>query len=148
VPANDSTPGKILRLDPRDNVLVALADLHKGETIRFSGTDFLLLSDVPAKHKFATQDLSPGEDVIMYGVLVGHATRNLQRGELLSTRNIRHAASTFHKKEGVARWTPPDVSPWQDKTFLGYRRADGQVGTRNHWLVLPLVFCKTGICMS
>ena len=140
--ANDSSRGKILRLDARDNVLVALTDLHKGETIRFFGNDYLLLSGVPAKHKFSTQDLSPGEDVIMYGVLVGKATQDLQRGELLSTRNIRHAASTFHKKEGVARWTPPDVSLWQGKTFLGYRRADGQVGTRNYWLVLPLVFCE------
>ncbi len=140
--ANGSIQGKILRLDGRDNVLVALTDLHKGETIRFSGNDYLLLSDVPAKHKFVTQDLSAGQDVIMYGVLVGKVTQNLQRGELLSTRNIRHAASAFHKKEGVARWTPPDVSSWRAKTFLGYRRADGQVGTRNYWLVLPLVFCE------
>jgi len=61
---------------------------------------------------------------------------------LLSTRNIRHAAATFHKKEGTSRWTPPDASPWWTKTFLGYRRANGQVGTRNYWLVLPLVFCE------
>jgi altronate hydrolase len=142
VSANGSIQGKILRLDGRDNVLVALTDLHKGETIRFSGNDYLLLSDVPAKHKFVRQDLSAGQDVIMYGVLVGKVTQNLQRGELLSTRNIRHAASAFHKKEGVARWTPPDVSSWRAKTFLGYRRADGQVGTRNYWLVLPLVFCE------
>jgi len=142
VPANDSSPARLLRLDPRDNVLVALADLPKGEIIHFSGNDYLLLSDVPAKHKFVAQDLAAGEDVIMYGVLVGKATQNLQRGELLSTRNICHASAAFHKKEGTARWTPPDVSSWRTKTFLGYRRADGQVGTRNYWLVLPLVFCE------
>ncbi|MFI5096021.1 MAG: UxaA family hydrolase, partial [Candidatus Acidiferrales bacterium] len=142
MPAHDSTQGKILRLDARDNVLVALTDLRKGEIIRFSGHDYILLSDVPGKHKFVTQDLAAGEDVIMYGVLVGKTTQNLQRGELLSTRNIRHAAAAFHKKEAVARWTPPDVSPWRTKSFLGYRRADGQVGTRNYWLVLPLVFCE------
>ncbi len=142
MPAHDSIQQKILRLDPRDNVLVALADLPKGEIIRFSGNDYLLLSGVPAKHKFLTQDLAAGDDVIMYGVLVGKVTQNLQRGELLTTRNIRHAAASFHKKEGTPRWTPPDVSPWRSKTFLGYRRADGQVGTRNYWLVLPLVFCE------
>ena len=140
--ANHSTQGRILRLDPRDNVLVALTDLRKGEIIRFSGNDYVLLSDVPAKQKFLTQDLSAGQDIIMYGVLVGKVTLNLQRGELLSTRNIRHAAATFHKKEGTSRWTPPDASPWWTKTFLGYRRANGQVGTRNYWLVLPLVFCE------
>src|SRR5271157_1718571 len=123
VPANDSTQVKILRLDARDNVLVALTDLRKGETLRFSGNDYLLLSDVPAKQKFVTQDLAAGADVIMYGVLVGKVTQNLQRGELLSTRNIRHAAASFHKKEGTPRWTPPHVSPWRTKTFLGYRRA-------------------------
>jgi altronate hydrolase len=142
VPTNGSTKGKILKLDARDNVLVALADLRKGEILRFSGNDYLLLSDVPAKHKFVTQDLAAGEDVIMYGVLVGKVTQNLQRGALLSTRNIRHAASAFHKKEATPRWTPPDVSPWRTKTFLGHRRADGQIGTRNYWLVLPLVFCE------
>jgi len=142
VPAHDSIQGKILRLDARDNVLVALADLSKSEVIRFSGNDYLLLSDVPAKHKFLTQDLAAGDDVIMYGVLVGKVTQNLQRGELISTRNIRHAAASFHKKEGTPRWTPPHVSPWCTKTFLGYRRADGQFGTRNYWLVLPLVFCE------
>lgn len=142
MPAHDSIQGKILRLDARDNVLVALADLPKGEIIPFSGNDYLLLSGVPAKHKFLTQDLAAGDDVIMYGVLVGTVTQNLQRGELLTTRNIRHAAASFHKKEGTPRWTPPHVSPWRTKTFLGYRRADGQVGTRNYWLVLPLVFCE------
>jgi altronate hydrolase len=142
VPTNGATLGKVLRLDPRDNVLVALADLPKGAIVEFSGQSYLLLSDVPAKHKFLTQNLSAGEDVIMYGVLVGKATQNLQRGELLSTRNICHAAASFHAKEGAARWTPPDVSPWQSKTFLGFRRPDGQVGTRNYWIVLPLVFCE------
>src|SRR5207248_8965630 len=40
------------------------------------------------------------------------------------------------------RWRAPDVSRCRDRTFLGYRRADGQVGTRNYWLVVPLVFCE------
>jgi len=142
VPASNSSEKKVLRLDPRDNVLVALADLPKGEIVSSPGQEYLLLSDVPAKHKFLTQNLSAGEEVIMYGVLVGKATQNLQRGELLSTRNIRHAAASFHAKEGAARWSPPDVSPWQSKSFLGYRRPDGQVGTRNYWIVLPLVFCE------
>ncbi len=78
----------------------------------------------------------------MYGGLVGTATVPIRRGDLLSTRNIRHAASDFHSSAGTARWTPPDVSAWRERTFLGYHRADGQVGTRNYWLVIPLVFCE------
>jgi altronate hydrolase len=140
---NGSTQARVLGLDARDNVLVALTDLRKGETINYSGSDCVLLSDVPAKHKFVTQDVSAGGDIIMYGVLVGHAVENLRRGDLLSTRNIRHAAASFHERENAgARWTPPNVSTWVDRSFLGYHRDDGQVGSRNYWLVLPLVFCE------
>jgi altronate hydrolase len=138
-----STEARVLRLDAKDNVLVALADLHKGETVGYLGSDYFLLSDVPSKHKFLTQDVNAGGEIIMYGVLVGHAVPNLRRGDLLSTRNIRHAAASFRETETVRpHWTPPDVSRWADKTFLGYHRDDGQVGSRNYWLVLPLVFCE------
>ncbi len=82
MPTDGATLVKVLRLDPRDNVLVALADLHKGESVTSSGNDYLLLSDVPAKHKFLTQNLSAGEDIIMYGVLVAKATQTLQRGDM------------------------------------------------------------------
>ena len=132
----------VLQLDSRDNVLVALTPLRKGELIPFSGDTYSLLSDIPAKQKFVTRDLEPGDQVIMYGGLVGTATAPIRRGDLLSTRNIRHAASDFHASTETARWTPPDVSAWRERTFLGYHRADGQVGTRNYWLVIPLVFCE------
>src|SRR5229473_4951997 len=133
---------RVIQLDPRDNVLVALADLRQGEIVNFAGNDYLLLSDVPAKHKFVTQSLPVGGNVIMYGVLVGKTAEALRRGELLSTRNLRHAAAAFHDKDEAPRWSPPDVSRWRERTFLGYHRADGQVGTRNYWIVLPLVFCE------
>lgn len=143
MPGNESTQGRVLGLDARDNVLVALTDLRKGEIVSFRGNDYVLMSDVPAKHKFITQDLTAGEEIIMYGVLVGRVVENLRCGELLSTGNIRHAASAFHEREAAGlRWTPPDVSTWRNRTFLGYHRPDGQVGSRNYWLVLPLVFCE------
>jgi altronate hydrolase len=108
---NGSTQERVLRLDVRDNVLVALTDLRKGETVGFLGNDYSLLSDVPAKHKFLTQDVTAGGDIIMYGLLVGVAVENLQRGDLLSTRNIRHAAASFHESDtAVPPWVPPDIS--------------------------------------
>jgi len=140
---NGATQAKVLGLDAKDNVLVALTDLRKGEAVNYLGTEYSLLSDVPAKHKFLTKDVSADGDIIMYGVLVGHALENLRRGDLLSTRNIRHAAASFQEAEGVGpRWTPPNISAWTNRTFLGYHRDDGQVGSRNYWLVLPLVFCE------
>lgn len=140
---NGATQRHVLQLDPRDNVLVALTDLRKGESLSFLRKDYVLSSDVPAKHKFVTREIAAGGEVIMYGVLVGKAVESLRPGDLLSTRNIRHAAAAFHESEKATRaWTPPDVSDWRSKTFAGFHRADGQVGSRNYWLVLPLVFCE------
>jgi altronate hydrolase len=135
-------PTNVLMLDPRDNVLVALTTLRQGERIAFSGKSYTVVSDVPAKHKIAMEDLAPGGQIFMYGVLVGTAAENIRQGEPLTTRNMRHAAADFQDYAHSYRWTPPDVSAWRQRTFLGYHRSDGQVGTRNYWLVLPLVFCE------
>src|SRR6267142_2841001 len=135
-------PSRVLQLNPKDNVLVALNDLQRGELIDFSGRTFTLRTDVPAKHKFVTNDIAAGGAVVMYGVLIGKATEPIGSGEKLTTRNTHHEAAGFQEKAGEYRWTPPDVSRWREKTFLGYVRADGQVGTRNYWLVVPLVFCE------
>ncbi len=132
----------VLQLDPRDNVLIALTDLKAGELIEFGGHTFTLLKNVPAKHKFAMRGFAIGDDVIMYGVLVGRAATPIATGELLTTSNIQHQAAPFREQSAEYQWSPPDVSRWQHETFLGYRRSDGQVGTRNYWLVVPLVFCE------
>ncbi|HXW93655.1 MAG TPA: altronate dehydratase family protein [Terriglobales bacterium] len=132
----------VLKLDSRDNVLIALRDLRKGDQIAFSNGSLSLASDVPAKHKFATENLAPGGNVIMYGVLVGKARESIAAGQILTTRNLAHEAAPFHESSHAYAWTPPDVGPWWSKTFLGYPRKDGQVGTRNYWLVAPLVFCE------
>lgn len=133
---------RLLRLDPKDNVLIALEDLRKGEQISFEGETFGLVSNVPAKHKFVTRDIPSGGDVMMYGVLVGKATEAIRRGEVLTARNTHHDASAFHEKSEEFHWVAPDVARWRGRTFLGYHRTDGQVGTRNFWLVVPLVFCE------
>ncbi len=131
-----------LRLHPDDNVLIALRDLRKGEAVQIDGHSFSLTSDVPAKHKFAATEMTPGDSVLMYGVLVGKATQPIAQGSALNVLNIRHDAQTFREKNKEYRWNPPDVSCWRERRFLGYRRTDGQVGTRNYWLVVPLVFCE------
>jgi len=132
----------VLQLHPGDNVLIALRDLRQGEHIDVPQHSLVLTSDVPAKHKFATEELSPNSDVFMYGVLVGKATQAIPKGSVLTTRNLRHDALPFREKSAAYAWTEPDVSRWRSRTFLGYHRADGQVGTRNYWLVVPLVFCE------
>jgi len=133
---------RILKLDPRDNVLIALQDFKKGDVVESDGTEYELTSDVPAKHKFVIRDLAQGDRVVMYGVTVGTATASLQRGEAITTRNMRHETAVAERKLEEFHWHAPDVSKWRQRNFQGYQRADGQVGTRNHWLVVPLVFCE------
>lgn len=132
----------LLQLDPLDNVLIALRNLRADETVEFNGQTYTLPKNVPAKHKFAMRSLNVGDSVMMYGVLVGKAVEPIAAGELLTTTNLQHQASAFHEQSAEYRWTPPDVSRRTHQTFLGYRRSDGQVGTRNYWLVVPLVFCE------
>jgi altronate hydrolase len=133
---------KVLRIDPKDNVLVALIQLPAGEAINFSGEQYVPLVDMPAKQKFAMRDLAIGDEIIMYGGVVGLVREAIPRGGLLSTRNVQHDASGFGPKVSNFVWAAPDVSHWSTRTFDGYHRADGQVGTRNYWLVIPLVFCE------
>jgi len=133
----------VLRIDARDNVLIALTDLRKGQRIELDGSTYELATDVPAKHKFATADLAPNGGVVMYGVLVGKAMKPIRRGEIITPQNLHHESAPFHEKSGETRANPPtDAARWLTRTFLGYRRSDGQTGTRNYWLVAPLVFCE------
>src|SRR5262249_18068625 len=116
--------------------------LRNSERVGWGGRNYTLLSDVPAKHKFAACNLAPGDGIYMYGVLVGRAVVAIREGELISTRNIRHDAAAYRASAEAFHWQPPDVAGGHDIAFLGYGRANGEVGTRNYWIVLPLVFCE------
>ncbi len=134
---------KALQIHPTDNVAVALSNLHQGDTVQLNGQVIYLLENIPAKHKFALQDMHAGDAVTMYGVLVGRAQNFILKGGLITTSNIHHAAGQYIVKENRSvGWQAPDVSRWENRTFMGYHRADGSVGTANYWLVIPLVFCE------
>lgn len=136
-------PQQVLRIHPDDNVLVALCDLVAGQTVVEHGERIALVTAIPSKHKVAMQDLASGDPIRMYGVLVGRATKPIPRGSALTTDNVRNDATPIDLAAPVARpWRQPDVSRFAIRTFDGYHRADGRVGTRNLWLVLPLVFCE------
>ena len=136
------TQTRVLKLDRRDDVLIALEQLRAGDEIEFGKETYKLVTDVAAKHKFALRDFAVGDRVTMYGVTVGKAMQPIRRGEAITTHNLRHEAADFHQKTGTYQWHAPDVSRWKKRRFSGYRRADGQLGTRNYWLVVPLVFCE------
>jgi altronate hydrolase len=133
---------KVLKVHPADNVIVALNDLEKGEKIQMEGQEWTLQDKIPAKHKFLTSDLKAGEEIFMYGVIVGKAQTALPAGSLISTSNVKHAAGEYHIGKRKTEWHQPDTSKFKERVFMGYHRADGSVGTANYWLVLPMVFCE------
>ena len=132
----------VLKVHPNDNVLVALKDLAKDERVIYNGDEYILQSKIPAKHKFFVHDMAAGDEVIMYGVLVGKAELPVSRGGLLTTTNVKHASDPYFYRGSTYQWHPPDVSRFQNKTFNGYYRNDGRVGTANYWLFMPTVFCE------
>jgi len=135
-------PDTVLQIDPRDNVLVALSSLTADMTVHYGSSSCPVSENIPVKQKLALVDLHPGDLVTMYGMVVGEATQPIARGGLLSTRNIRHRAGGYTAERHPVSFHLPDATAWSSRTFMGYHRADGQVGTRNYWLVLPLVFCE------
>lgn len=133
---------KLLKVHPDDNVAIALLDLRKGESISFEGEEVVALSDTKAKHKITMVNLAPDDKIYMYGVLIGKATTSIKQGGVLSVDNIKHHSNPSFEKTETTVWKAPDISKWKDRTFMGYHRSDGQVGTANTWLFFPLVFCE------
>lgn len=133
---------KLIKVHPSDNVAVALVNLKTQDIVVFEGNSIKILSDTQAKHKIALQRFDKGDRIIMYGVLVGKANQSIEKGDLLTIGNVKHESEKVTKKTASSEWIPPNIDKWKDKTFLGYHREDGQVGTANIWLFFPLVFCE------
>ena len=135
---------KVLRIHPKDNVLVALAELKKGTQVIFENKTYEIQNDIAAKHKFVTDTLSEGDQVFMYGVLVGKTKTKIRKGDLISTSNLAHDTDAYGAQNFKRRpkWKAPNISKFVNRSFYGYHRADGKVGTENNWLVIPLVFCQ------
>lgn len=137
-----------LRINPADNVAVALTGLQAGEKIQIEGRGSIVLSeDIPAGHKFTLETIASGADVIKYGFPIGHVTRDVQKGCLVDHNCIRTNLS------GLLEYSySPDLeeipeSP-EKRCFKGFRRADGQVGIRNQIWIVPTVGCVNGIAES
>lgn len=133
---------RVLKVNTEDNIIVALTDLKAGEQIEFEGKTFTLKDNIDAKHKFAERRFEIGEEIIQYGVLVGKASQVIEEGAWINVFNVKHASADFKVGERKTDWVKPDISKFEGKTFNGYHRANGSVGTGNYWIVLPLVFCE------
>ncbi|MFZ9981400.1 MAG: UxaA family hydrolase [Cyclobacteriaceae bacterium] len=131
-----------LKIHPADNVVVALRDLDAGTVIDTGSEHITLVDKIPAKHKVMLKKFNPGDEVIMYGVLVGKAKEKIPCGGLMTTKNLSHAAGDYEWRGVTPQWSAPDVEKFRNRTFKGYLRSDGRVGTANYWLFIPTVFCE------
>ena len=135
---------EILKINPADNVAVAITAQKAGARIQVDGREIVLLADVPAGHKIALKDFSEGENVIKYGYPIGHATKAVPCGEWMNENNIKTNLA------GLLDYTYSPVNPTLDilneqRTFKGYRRPNGEVGIRNEVWIIPTVGCVNGI---
>ena len=135
---------KILKIHPLDNLIVALSDLNKGEIFNIGNKKIKLKTDVKAKHKFAIDNLNLGSQLYLYGVVVGKAIKSISKGEAVNTQNICHYTKRYSLPKNLKKTSTSNLSnnQYSSKTFEGYHREDGKVGTENNWLVIPLVFCQ------
>src|SRR5690606_37617551 len=133
---------RVLKVHANDNVLVALQDLKAGETVEYKGISYILKEAIPAKHKFFMEDMKDGDPIIMYGTLVGKTQYDVKTGSRMNTDNVKQAAAKYQYRPYSYQWTAPHVHKLEGRTFNGYHRSDGTVGTANYWLFIPMVFCE------
>ena len=131
-----------VQIDPKDNLIVAIDDLPKGTVASIAGKEITLKEDIKGKHKFTMSDVAIGDELFMYGVLIGKATEPIQEGCVINTSNVKHASTPYSDDWVDYQWTAPNIANFEGRTFNGYHRADGSVGTANYWLVIPLTFCE------
>ncbi|MDD7986395.1 altronate dehydratase family protein [Lentisphaera marina] len=137
-----------LILHPKDDLAVALVNLEKGQVIEHGDQSITLLTDVQLKHKFALCDFPKDSIMTQYGVPVGRALCHIKAGEAITTQNTEHSSDDMCNWMPGYQEPPTDASKFQGQTFKGFHRNDGQVGTRNNWLVIPLVFCENNNLMT
>lgn len=141
---SQQTPMQYIKINPADNVAVALADLPCGSTVSPDGREVTLLSDVPAGHKVLLRDLRAGEDVVKYGYPIGHVSADTPAGTWINERNLKtNLSGLLHYDYQPHLVDLPAAG--DGGTFEGYLRADGQAGIRNEVWVIPTVGCVNGI---
>ena len=143
---------KTIKINPADNVAVAIEALKAGETIEVDGQRIKLNSDVPAGHKILLTDLAEGENVIKYGYPIGHLKENHKQGDWVCHDHIKTNLSGLldytYNPVSKDELTNPAYEEWFTKerlTFQGYRRKNGDVGIRNEVWIIPTVGCVNGI---
>lgn len=143
--AGSTTGQQTVRLNPADDVVVALADLPAGPVRLADGTTLTLAAPVPRGHKLAVRSVRSGEPVRKYGQVIGYAATDIEPGNHVHTHNLAYRPVENQVVYGSRR-TPTEYVPEDQRaTFLGYRRANGRVGTRNYLGIVSSVNCSATV---
>ena len=141
-----------IKINPSDNVAVAITSLSKGEKIGIDNHDIILNDDIPAGHKILLTNLSKGENIIKYGYPIGHLIEDHHPGDLLTDKHIKTNLAGVLDYQYTPTPATPDLSLLPGEflshqfTFRGYRRKNGDVGIRNDIWIVPTVGCVNGVC--
>jgi altronate dehydratase len=140
----------LLRLAPSDNVAVAARTLTANSPVLLDGESFVPLHDIPQGHKLATRPLAAGELVIKYGQPIGVATVAIEAGQWVHSHNLSAEIARKAKSLDVPTAVPlgRNVSPDAARTFAGFRRDNGKVGTRNYVAVISNVNCSASVAQA
>ncbi len=135
-------------LSPADNVAVARMDLARGAEMVCPSGLIALCDGIPVGHKVAIRPIAQGAEVLKYSQIIGNATRPIQAGEWVHTHNLGLAHDLGRSEFAVDRPLPPALPGDVPRTFMGFRRPDGGVGTRNYLAVLAASNCSSHVCVG
>lgn len=131
------------KINTNDHVAVALQDLKKGEQVEIDGQVLVLENDISMGHKVALCAIKKGDDIEKYGFSIGKARTDIKVGEHVHTNNLITGLHDNLKYEYNPICTPLNI-PYENRTFLGYPRANGEAGIRNELWIVPTVGCVNG----
>jgi altronate hydrolase len=134
---------KFIKIHPADGVAVAVTGLSRGETVEVAGVRVVMRDDVPTGHKFATEAIAQGGDVVKYGYPIGHATRAIEPGEHVHTHNVKTNLRDDLEYEYIPV-ADPVMTVDDVPTVNGFLRRDGRMGIRNELWIVPTVGCVNG----
>ncbi|MFM4704176.1 UxaA family hydrolase [Aeromonas bivalvium] len=134
----------VIRIHPADNVLVSLRDLAAGEVIEHQGATFTLGLPLARGHKIALLPRAPGEQIIKYGLPIGHATAAIAPGEHIHHHNLATNLSDLDEYSYQPELVEVSTA-LPDREIQIYRRHNGQVGIRNELWILPTVGCVNAL---
>ncbi len=130
----------VIQISANDNVAVALRDIAAGEILAVGSKSLTAAEPIKMGHKIAIESIKKGENVVKYGFPIGHALEDVEPGRHVHTHNLKTNLSDIIEYRYEPKHEAVNV-PATVRSFLGYRRSDGRVGTRNEIWIIPTVSC-------